>query len=414
MGNSAKRKYITSIKENFEHLSTDFLSKNKTFHKNSENIIKVNRFQLRDIKNNSLIEFSLDLLSKLKTKDKHINNISLINSIAVQRVKNDNEFINELTYIDELYKANRIVIDNNNLSSTKLAKLSKLSLSKISNVHYENDNDNNIETPSMNKIFDTNPSEAPKATRSNFGKKFTMKEKHRRLNTETHTKNKTLYSTTISTMNKSKQKKCQKYFPLPKEEEIKKNRTAKPKINIIRNKIGNQKIKVDLREFTDSNSSSNSTSLKPKSIKTNPPVVNRRRTLVKASSKTITVENVSSHINKIKKRYSMYPIKTNFALIGKKKDKEELINEQKILNQLLKMLEFPKKEVNMKTIEQLDNYEDYHKALSDFRKNNTFLFEITKEEQKINELICKGDCYNTICNCNNNSVTNDNTFIIKN
>ena len=56
----------------------------------------------------------------------------------------------------------------------------------------------------------------------------------------------------------------------------------------------------------------------------------------------------------------------------------------------------------------------YHKALTDFRKNNTFLFEITKEEQKINELISKGDCYNTICNCNNNSVTNDNTFIIKN
>ena len=413
MGNSAKRKYITSIKENFEHLSTEFLTKNKSYHKQSENTKKVNRVQLKDIKNNSLIEFSLDLLSKLKTKDKHINNISLINSIAVQRVKNDNEFIYELTYIDELYKENRIVIDNN-ISSTKLAKLSKLSLSKISNVHYDNDNDNNIETTSMNKIFDTNPSEGPKATRSNFGKKFTMKEKHRRLNTETYNKNKTLYSTTISTMNKSKQKKCQKYFPLPKEEETKKNKTAKPKIN--QYKIRNQKIKVDLREFTDSNSSSNSTSLnnKPKSIITNPPVVNRRRTLVKASSKTITIENVSSHINKIKKRYSIYPIKTNFALIGRRKDKEESINDQKILNQLLKMLEFPKKEVNMQTIEQLDNYDDYHKALTDFRKNNTFLFEITKEEQKINELISKGDCYNTICNCNNNSVTNDNTFIIKN
>ena len=34
--------------------------------------------------------------------------------------------------------------------------MSKLSLSKISNVHYDNDNDNNIETTSMNKIFDTN------------------------------------------------------------------------------------------------------------------------------------------------------------------------------------------------------------------------------------------------------------------
>ena len=104
MGNSAKRKYITSIKENFEHLSTEFLTKNKSYHKQSENTKKVNRVQLKDIKNNSLIEFSLDLLSKLKTKDKHINNISLINSIAVQRVKNDNEFIYELTYIDELYK----------------------------------------------------------------------------------------------------------------------------------------------------------------------------------------------------------------------------------------------------------------------------------------------------------------------
>ena len=144
MGNSAKRKYITSIKENFERLSTEFLTQNKSFHKQSENTKKVNRVQLKDIKNNSLIEFSLDLLSKLKTKDKHINNISLINSIAVQRVKNDNEFIYELTYIDELYKENRIVIDNN-ISSTKLAKLSKLSLSKISNVHYDNDNDNNIE-----------------------------------------------------------------------------------------------------------------------------------------------------------------------------------------------------------------------------------------------------------------------------
>ena len=129
MGNSSKRKYITST-ENFQHLLRDFISKNKTYIKNEEKLNKEAKVKLNDINNNSLIEFSLDLISKLKAKDKHINNISLINSIAVQRVKNDNEFIYELTYIDELYKENRIVIDNN-ISSTKLAKLSKLSLSKI-------------------------------------------------------------------------------------------------------------------------------------------------------------------------------------------------------------------------------------------------------------------------------------------
>ena len=440
MGNiSNKNKYIKSKGENFKEIATDFISSNYVWRNitNDEKKIK-KKFSLNSIKNDNLIDLSLEIISNCRKRDrlKYKNNITLINSFTLQRVKHENEFLNEINYFEELYKNIKVNVDNKNLSSTKLAKLS---LSKISNIKDEdNDNNTNIESTSINKIFESNPTEENKTSHNNK-----ICDDKKRYNTEKN-KCKTIYSTTISLQNKkvnTKVKKCKKYFVLPSEFEDIKNIQSKPLINhrnkkssmdknkksSIKQIIPNRKIKVDVRLLTGDNNTSSDSVIVPNKKETKSienlkiPLTTIRPSLVRGSSKTIGMENVTRRINKIKKRYSLYPIKGKLKLHNDKKDNSNInyerntYNEQKALNKILKYLDLPKKEIDMKTITSLNKYNDYYQALRDFRANNKFLFEITKEEKKINDLISKGNCYNMVINANgNNSFIVDNTLLKSN
>lgn len=432
MGNiSNKNKYIKSKGENFNEIATDFISSNYVWRNITNDGKKIkNKFSLNSLKNDNLIDLSLEIISGCCKRDKlkYKNNITLINSLTLQRVKHEKEFLNELNYFEELYENVKVNVDKN-LSSTKLAKLS---LSKISNIKDEdNDNNTNIESTLINKIFESNPTEENK-TSLLHNKIRNDKKRH---NTETN-KYKTIYSTTISLQNKkvnTKAKKCKKYFTLPSEIETLKNIQCKPLINH-RNKktspkqsITTPKIKVDVRLLTKDNNTSSESTLVPnkKETKSNEnvkiPLTTIRPSLMRVSSKTIGMENVTRRINKIKKRYSIYPIKGKLKLHNDKKDNSNIkyerntYNEQKALNKILKYLDLPKKEIDMKTITSLNKYKDYYQALCDFRTNNKFLFETTKEEKKINDLISKGNCYNMIINSNgNDSFVIDDTLLNSN
>lgn len=442
MGNiSNKNKYIKSKGENFKEITTDFISSNYVWRNitNDEKKIK-KKFSLNSIKNDNLVDLSLEIISNCRKRDrlKYKNNITLINSFTLQRVKHENDFLNEINYFEELYKNIKVNVDNKNLSSTKLAKLS---LSKISNIKDENNNNNTIiESTSINKIFESNPTEDNKSSLIHNNK---IRDDKKRYNTETN-KCKTIYSTTISLQNKkvnTKVKKCKKYFVLPSEIEDIKNIQSKPLINhrnkktsldknkraSIKQTIPNPKIKVDVRLLTGDNNTSSDSVIVPNKKETKSienlkiPLTTIRPSLVRGSSKTIGMENVTRRINKIKKRYSIYPIKGKLKLHNDKKDNSNInyerntYNDQKALNKILKYLDLPKKEIDMKTITSLNKYNDYYQALRDFRANNKFLFEITKEEKKINDLISKGNCYNMVINSNgNNSFIVDNTLLKSN
>ena len=111
----------------------------------------------------------------------------------------------------------------------------------------------------------------------------------------------------------------------------------------------------------------------------------------------------------IKKRYSLYPIKCKLKLHNDKKDNSNInyerntYNEQKALNKILKYLDLPKKEIDMKNEERRKRVEELKKEISNKWKKE----QIKREKKCLTANMKKNESHECLDRYGGRDVTSD-------